>query len=349
MATTKKSPSKLKTKTSLSANKKQLFIILAVFAAVGVALLIRSFASTIVVSVNYVTSFNSKDPSLGVISKGGTPPVVVSEPDGKKTVNYLQTSQDGLSYNFKLQPGFYQACINAKPTTAGAKAEVRSVIVGSTTAEPVSVTTQEDGGKTRAINAFKETCVNVISRDLNQSLSAMFIPTSGTWRLSTLTVKTLEQQSEEISLSAAFQSKDPRFTFSGASVHYDTVRGKNVLKLEPNGSASIKISELKYPLFNAYVFAKAAGPEAVAEVGLAWNQKGGSKTYPVTSVPAGGNTNEQLTTTAYGALSFTGGLVDYSQLSPSNPVNLVVKANQGALYLDQINIYNAAYGSYGSN
>lgn len=75
----------------------------------------------------------------------------------------------------------------------------------------------------------------------------------------------------------------------------------------------------------------------------------GSKTYPVTNVPAGGNTNEQFTTTAYGALSFTGGLVDYSQLSPSNPVNLVVKANQGALYLDQINIHNAAYGSYGSN
>lgn len=85
----------LKSKTTLTGNKKRLGVIIFAFAAVGAALLIRSFASTVVLSVNYATSFSGNDTNLKVVGSNNTVKSV-SEPDGKKTVNYLETSKDGL-------------------------------------------------------------------------------------------------------------------------------------------------------------------------------------------------------------------------------------------------------------
>lgn len=340
MPTNKKTA--LKSKTSVNAGKRRLVIILAAFAAVGAALLIRSFASTIVLSANYATSFSGKDPNLSVVSKGATPAQVVAEPDGKKTVNYLDTGQDGLSYSFKLAPGFYKACIIAKPVTVGAKAEVRSVLVGSTTAEPITVSVAEDGGKTYALNTFKETCVTAISRDANQALAAMFIPTSGNWRLSSLTVKTLDQSTEEFDLQTTFKSKDPRFTFSGASVYYDAARGKNVLKLAQGGYFNMQVTSFDRQLVNFQVRSRADTANTVMTLGAGRNQKGGSEDISVSN-PQGNDFNT-LSTSAY-RLQGLGGVLDTAGVSTADPMQLRVAATTGALYVDTFYLFTANYGS----
>lgn len=329
----------LKSKTSLAGNKKRLGIIIFVFAAVGAAFLIRSFASTVVLSANYATSFSGKDPNLSVIGSGSTVRVV-SEPDGKKTVNYLETSKDGLSYTFKLASGYYQACFNVKPVTTAARAEIRSVLVGSTTAEPISRTIAEDGGKDYKFNSFKESCVTVISRGQDQSLAAIFVPLTGSWRLAGLTVKTLDQGSESIDLSSAFTSKDPRFTFDKASIFNDTTKGKKVLKVEQGGSISIKATSFSKPLFTSNFLLKPGAANGIATISIARNQKGGEASYNVGD-PAYG-----LKTTSYTYLwSGNGGLIDTSSVSLSDPIWIGFTATKGAWYVDQLNIYNSDYGS----
>lgn len=343
MPAAKKAKPALKTKSSLSGNNRRLVIILAAFAAVGVALLIRSFASTVVLSANYATSFSGGDANLTAISSGGKKSAVVTEPDGKKTVNYLETGQDGVSYGFKLAPGFYQACVNAKPITAGAKAEVRSVLVGSTTAQPITVTATEDGGKTHRLNSFKEICVNLISRDQTQTLAAIFAPLSGTWRLSNLTVRTLNQDTQTIDLNSAFLSKDPRFTFTGVSSFYDSVRGKNILKVEPYGRITFNVTEVGKPLVSAQASVKAASADAILTMGIMRNQKGGESETPVT--PDTGSSYNTLNTARYTIVSYGGGALDATNVTPSNPMKFILGSNKGTVYADQLYFFSAEYGS----
>lgn len=329
----------LKSKTTLTGNKKRLGVIIFAFAAVGAALLIRSFASTVVLSVNYATSFSGNDTNLKVVGSNNTVKSV-SEPDGKKTVNYLETSKDGLSYTFKLLPGYYQSCFNVKPTTAGAKAEVSSVLVGSTTAEPISRAITENGGADYTVNKFKETCVTVISRGQDQTLGAIFTPLAGTWRLSGLTVKTLDQTSESVDLASAFTSKDPRFTFDKVTVVTDTVRGKKVLKVDQGGSITIKTTSFKNPLYTSNFLVKAGTADGVATISIGRNQRGGASDYKV------GDPNYGLNTGGYIRLwSGTGGLIDVSSVSEADPMWVGLTATKGALYVDEHNIYNSTYGS----
>lgn len=216
--------------------KKRVLLTVAVFSVIGVIFLIRSFAATTVYSVNIVDIIGAANPKWTV--QGAT----VSEvPDGKKTAKIVQLSKGSkLGYSFSLNPGYYKACYNLKPTSSDADASIAYTEVGN-------------GGYTQrlssqnaniSLNTYKEHCLLVNDKGLSKTYIIGVNVAAGSWEVSNFQIRlnedyasygsygsyggtTTPSKSTYYSLTDAFKNKDPLFSFAGGAA------------VVPSGSSSV--------------------------------------------------------------------------------------------------------------
>lgn len=123
----------LKSINKLSTNKKRFISVMLLFAVVGAVIIVRSFASTVILSFNPGDNL-SDTPSVAGFSFNRANKVAETVNDGKttRTVNYAEVSRANadnfnsyLTYAAVLDAGYYyQGCFTAKPTTQKSKARI---------------------------------------------------------------------------------------------------------------------------------------------------------------------------------------------------------------------------------
>ncbi|MEI6480947.1 MAG: hypothetical protein WCO19_01440 [Candidatus Saccharibacteria bacterium] len=210
---------------NITGRKKTLAITMLAFAVVGVVLLIRSFAATVVVTFNPGDNLNA----TGLTYANAV--VVQETTEGKKptTSNFVELSRPAseyykasyVRYAAKLNAGYYQGCVSAKPTTKSAGA-VLSVIkpsgIGTGHAFLYESMPANYTGVPVAINGLSETCVNfaVTAAEQGKEFTLWFnaqAPYQSTeptnkWRVNALTIKlnARNETSSNVLLTAGSQA-----------------------------------------------------------------------------------------------------------------------------------------------
>lgn len=180
----KKQSRSLKTK-NLTGNKKRLGLIIFAFAVVGAVFLIRSFASTVVISFNAGDNIASNN--IGGFNQYNAQAVTETVTDGKKTNTYTfaelsRGDNDGvpsyLDYKATLNEGYYQGCFTAKPTTKGASAVISTLYPNGTIGQNtlfVKESVPTGWSSTPAtLNTFNDYCVNFVVTSANNGKQFSF-------------------------------------------------------------------------------------------------------------------------------------------------------------------------------
>lgn len=199
---------------NVTGRKKTLALTVLAFTLVGVVMLIRSFAATVVVSFNPTVGMSGA--TLDGFSYYNA--TVVTESSGGKKPNNVQLaelSRDSapnsypsyLEYTVKLNTGYYQGCVTAKAITAGASAVI-------TVKDPRDSSYSLQNGNLEyfqesapintiqnsvALNKTQELCANFAiiegnsGKDhkiqFNVQSSGVNPPPTNKWRVSAMTVK----------------------------------------------------------------------------------------------------------------------------------------------------------------
>lgn len=246
---------------SFLGNKKRLAIILSAFIVVGVVLLLRSFAATTV--VNFNPGDNLTGNAISGFSWKNAKQVSETVQDGKKqnTYNYAEISRNTtdtmnpslVQYTSTLNPGSYQACVTAKPTSAKSVAVLsigKAGQGGLIAAQFVQETPPQGYTRTPfALNQFKEVCVDftVTNIEAGKDLQLIFNAQDGgygdtqvanTWRVSAITIKlNATENVTDSSLVTAFESTVDRPTFGNDT--YGFLYGKQNGKIVTDNVNSV--------------------------------------------------------------------------------------------------------------
>lgn len=279
----------VKNKNNFTGNKTRIILIIAAFAAVGVVILIRSFAATVIYQVNTADVLSGNSMWSSVNAR------VVDVPDGKKTVKVTEISGGGsLAFTPKLNIGIYTGCFNIKPTA----------YKGTTPGVGIEATNSYGGGgggdSFLTLNTYKEVCMDFAVQNTSglTKLKATF-PVEGTFQITTFNVKPQDNSAVLYTLSNVQNAKDSQFTFTNTTQVSDASQPVKVLQVPEGGKISFKTTALSDGEYYVCYNVKAATSDAVSFISVAQGNLGGAGGGKVGQAGFGPSGTPLLSTTAY--------------------------------------------------
>ena len=254
------------------------------FMVLAVGLVVRTFASSVVFSINAMDAINAQDPNIEVSGKyaastessGGKKPTNTNTID-LGGLNGSTPQQGTVSYYAKFNPGIYEVCMSVKPTEAGSSGSMYIAdnfsagnAYGVTAAdfyEPTGVATGSGYGKAIPLNTYQDVCgsFSVSNSQTNTKFKITIFNYKGTVRLKTISAKTTTITTDESLLEKASLAQGTSVRNEGSPIYnfradnvalmQETNDGitQKVLDVNANngsltGNMSVQNGELKYQL-----------------------------------------------------------------------------------------------------